>query len=80
VPTLLSEGGFRFFFWSNEGTPPEPSHVHVERGDDIAKFWLAPVRLANSVGMNAKDLRRVREIVERNAKSFKEKWDAHINA
>jgi hypothetical protein len=39
-----------------------------------------PVRLADSVGMTAKDLRRVREIIERNAESFKEKWDAYFNA
>jgi hypothetical protein len=26
-------GGFRFFFYSNEGDPWEPVHIHVERGD-----------------------------------------------
>jgi hypothetical protein len=80
VPTLLNEAGFRFFFWSNEGRPPEPSHVHVERGAGVAKFWLDPVSLADSIGMSAKDLRRTREIVEQHAKSFKEKWDGFFDA
>ena len=44
VPTLLLVDGYRFFFFSNEGT--EPPHVHVERGDGYAKFWLEPVELS----------------------------------
>jgi hypothetical protein len=34
---------YRFFFYS--GDKDEPSHVHVERDDKIAKVWLEPVRL-----------------------------------
>lgn len=29
MPTILRLLGFRFFFYSNEGT--EPAHVHVEK-------------------------------------------------
>ena len=28
----------------------EPPHIHVERDDNIAKFWLDPVRLQRSDG------------------------------
>ena len=80
VPTLLNEAGLRFFFYSNEGDPREAPHVHVECGDGVAKFWLSPVRLADSIGMVSKDLKRAREIVEKNATSFKERWDAYFNA
>ena len=38
MPTVFSEGGYRFFFYSNEGNPREPVHVHVERGDGEAKI------------------------------------------
>jgi hypothetical protein len=78
VPTLLAREGFRFFFWSNEGTPREPPHVHVEQGDGVAKFWLSPVLLAHSARMKVKDLRRARQLVEENALSFKESWDAYF--
>ena len=42
MPTILRSGSFRFFFYSNEALPREPAHVHVERGDMEAKFWLRP--------------------------------------
>ncbi|MFL6934518.1 MAG: DUF4160 domain-containing protein [Xanthobacteraceae bacterium] len=41
MPTVLRVSGFRFFFYSLEGS--EPAHVHIEHGDSIAKFWLNPV-------------------------------------
>lgn len=38
MPTILLVAGWRFFFYSNEGT--EPIHIHVEKGDKECKFWL----------------------------------------
>jgi len=73
VPTILRVGAYRFFFFSNEGH--EPRHVHVESDERYAKFWLGPVRLVNSFGYNAKELRTLREIVEENAALFGRKWD-----
>jgi len=29
VPVIFRSGGFRFFFYANEGTPREPVHIHV---------------------------------------------------
>jgi hypothetical protein len=43
MPTVLRLGPYRFFFYA--GDVDEPSHVHVERDKDKAKFWLDPVRL-----------------------------------
>lgn len=48
MPTILREGRYRFFFFSNEST--EPRHVHVESADGYAKFWLEPVELMKSIG------------------------------
>jgi hypothetical protein len=50
VPTLLIVDGFRFHFFSREGS--EPPHVHVRKGDAVAKCWLQPVRLEVSEGFN----------------------------
>jgi hypothetical protein len=33
--------GYRFFFFSNEGDPLEAMHIHVRRGEAMAKFWLS---------------------------------------
>ena len=48
MPTVLRSGPYRLFFYSSDRS--EPSHVHVEREEKRAKFWLKPVRLEDSVG------------------------------
>jgi len=47
MPTVLRVGPYRFFFYA--GDREEPPHVHVERDDNIAKFWLDPIRLKSSI-------------------------------
>jgi len=76
MPTIWRSGGFRFFFFSNEGN--EPPHVHVEAGDHYAKFWLSPVVLVRSVGFNSGELNHLRRMVEENREFFKGKWDEYF--
>ena len=76
MPTILREGSYRFFFFSNEST--EPRHVHVESGNSYAKFWLDPVELASSIGYKGKELNIIRRMVLENVDFIKEKWDAHF--
>ena len=45
MPTVLRVGPFRFFFFA--GDRDEPPHIHVERDDCEAKFWLDPVRIGS---------------------------------
>lgn len=66
----------RFFFFSRE--PNEPPRIHVEAGEGYAKFWLNSVALANFVGFRAHELRRIEEIVEENAETFRRAWDEHF--
>jgi Domain of unknown function (DUF4160) len=40
MPVVFRQDGYRFLFYSDEGDPREPVHVHVRRGRDNAKFWL----------------------------------------
>ena len=76
MPTLLRLEGFRFFFYSREGN--EPPHVHVEKGDGIAKFWLRSVRLHWFRGLKVKELSRAREIVVTNRDAFQARWNEHF--
>ena len=46
MPTVLKIKGYRFFFLSLEGR--EPAHIHIEKGDRVAKFWLNPLNLAST--------------------------------
>ncbi len=48
MPTILRIGPYRFFFFA--GDRNEPEHIHVERDDNVAKFWLIPIRLQSSGG------------------------------
>jgi len=57
MPTVLRKSGYRFHFYSHEGT--EPPHIHVARDDAEAKFWLAPVRLADNEGFSAHEVQRI---------------------
>ena len=41
----------------------ERPHVHVDRDDESAKFWLAPVALASNLGFTTVELRRVQRLV-----------------
>jgi len=53
MPTILRWKGYRFFFFSNEGDPSEPVHVHIRKDSNVAKFWIEPVvALAESYGMS----------------------------
>lgn len=75
MPVILRAGGFRFFFYANEGNPREPPHVHAERDDLEAKFWLSPeVRLAYNDGFGAKILRELVELIEANRERMERAW------
>ena len=77
MPTLLRDGPFRFFFYL--GDRNEPPHVHVQRDNQIAKFWLDPVTLERSGGMRRSDIHWVERIIEENQASFLREWDVRFN-
>ena len=54
-------GPYRMYFHSHE--PNEPPHIHVDRDNRSAKFWLQSVALARNVGFNAQELNEIQRIV-----------------
>ena len=79
MPTVFRYKGFRFFFYSNEGSPREPVHVHVLGDDGDAKFWLHPqVTLADSDGLDARTLRELLRVVQDNAALIERAWNEHF--
>jgi hypothetical protein len=72
MPTVVRVGPYRFFFYSSEGN--EPPHIHIERDDCIAKFWLAPVRLARSGGFSRAQLRDIERTVSEHHDHLLEAW------
>lgn len=77
MPTVLREGPYRFFFYSSDSA--EPPHVHVQRDEVIAKFWLKPVRYDHSAGFRAVEIRRIQAIIEKHKDSFVDAWNEHFS-
>ena len=78
MPTVLRIGAYRFFFYANENG--EPHHIHVQRERMLAKFWLKPVSLADSIGFAAQELNRLLGQVEANQQTFVEVWDEFFSS
>lgn len=75
MPVVFRTRGYRFFY-SNEGSPREPPHVHVERDDREARFWLRPeVAVAYNDGFNARALRELLGLIEANRERIEKAWD-----
>ena len=77
MPEVLRIRGFRFFFFSREGH--EPRHIHVERAEKYAKFWLEPIGLAESRGFRSRELTALREMIEEHRHEFINAWNEHLN-
>ena len=60
----FATGPCRVYFYSHE--PNEPAHVHVDRDDESAKFWLRPVALALNMGFSPIELRRIQRMLREN--------------
>ena len=76
MPTILRVGPYRLFIYSADRD--EPVHVHVEREDNVAKFWLSPVRLERSGGFGGAELRRIQRIVESRGEDLVEAWNEYF--
>ena len=80
MPTIFRQDGFRFFFYSNEGNPREPVHVHVMKEGCEAKFWLDPVALDRNHGFDAKTLRQIGRVIHFNQSRIAKAWHDHFSA
>lgn len=77
MPTVLRLGPYRFLFYA--GDRNEPPHFHVERNDNVAKFWLGPVRLQRSGGFRPIEIQRIQRLVERNRERLLRSWNEYFN-
>jgi hypothetical protein len=75
MPTALRIGPYRFFFYSADCS--EPPHVHVERDDSEAKFWLQPVGEAYNHGFAAKEIRTIQSLIDAHLVTLLEAWRDH---
>lgn len=76
MPKVFEWNGYKFFFFSNEGIPREPCHIHVRKGESIAKIWVEPaIYLDSSWGFSPVELTMLIKMIEEKRELIKEKWD-----
>ena len=79
MPVALRQSGLRYYFFSNEGQPPEAPHIHVKGGGRDAKVWLEPeISLADSYGFNSKELSNILQVVADNRNLLLKAWHDHF--
>jgi len=76
MPTILIEG-YKFRFYSSDGN--EPPHVHIIRGENVAKIWLLPVVLEYNHGYSRVELNRIVRITHQNQARLMEVWNDYFN-
>lgn len=71
---MFRHAGFEFYFFAMEESR---MHVHVERAEMEAKFWIEPrIELAQNHSMDKRTLRRARELIEEHHDEIRDFWKA----
>ena len=79
MPVVFRHRHVRFHFFSNEGAPREPVHIHAESSDGEAKFWLYPeVRVARSAGYSRRQLLGLAQLVGQRRDQIERAWNEHF--
>lgn len=80
MPVVLRYKGYVLFFYSSEGRPHEPMHIHVRGNGGEAKVWLEPeVMVASSAAIPQKKLRELVRLVREQRELFVEAWKEHFD-
>lgn len=77
MPTIANKNGFRFFFYSNEGS--EPPHVHVQGHGGEAKVWLQTCEITFSRNLSPAHLGWLKAHMKQNVLIYLEKWNEVFN-
>ncbi|MGB3811832.1 MAG: DUF4160 domain-containing protein [Shinella sp.] len=79
MPVVFRHQHFTFFFYSNEGDPREPVHIHVRGGGAIAKVWLEPlIGIAESRGFNSRELSAILRLVAERRHLIEKTWHEYF--
>lgn len=78
MPTVCIIGPYRFYFYSHE--PNEPPHIHIDRDEFSAKFWLEEISLAKNLGFRQKELNTLHKLVATHQKKLLDKWHEYFSS
>lgn len=75
-PRAILINGFDFFFYSME---EERKHIHVEKGENVAKIWLEPtIEIAYNHGFTSREIKFIIQTVIEHERVIKDKWNNHF--
>ena len=77
MPVVLRLYGYAFSFFSSDRD--ERPHVHVQKGDGRAKFWLKPVDLAKYKGFSPHELQLITRIIEQHETQILQRWHDYFD-
>ena len=87
MPQVFKIGSYWVYFWTNEGDPLEPVHVHVSKGSPTAnatKIWITKAGRCylchNHSVIPAHVLNNIMKIIEARSAEVLEKWYAYFNS
>ena len=81
MPQVFKVGNYHIYFWSNEGVPVEPVHVHVTDGvptENATKIWITQkgkcLICNNKSDIPPKKLKVILEVIESRSSEIENKW------
>ena len=81
MPQIFKIGSYVVYFWSNEGNPLEPIHVHIIKGVPSAnatKIWITKsgkcLLCNNNSRIDERVLRNMMDIIEARSHEVVSKW------
>lgn len=85
MPQIFRIGPYIIYFWSNEGKPLEPIHIHIAEGVATAnatKVWITQAGKTllcnNNSQIPQKELKNMMRIIEANSSTIINKWYSHF--
>ena len=81
MPQIFKFGPYTVYFWSDEGDPLEPIHVHIaegKSGKDATKIWITSAGKTllchNKSEISFSDLRKLMRAIEANVTEVINAW------
>lgn len=81
MPQVFKIGSYWVYFWSNEGEPLEPVHVHIHQGSPVpnaTKIWITEaggcVLCNNNSKISEKVLRNIMDVLTARNNEIIAKW------
>ena len=80
MPQLFRTGPYVIYFWSNEGQPLEPIHVHISQktSANATKVWISSTRKTSLCNNNSRIpdriLRGIMRLIEARSDEIIQKW------